>query len=48
MKSNPCLFIHVSHVRSTILRHILAIIEAMLKVRLQKDVEKRLWQVYVA
>ena len=48
MKSNPCLLIHVSYVRPTILWNIFAIIETMLQVRLQKYVVELLRQVYVA
>ena len=48
MKINPCFLIHVSYVCPITLWHILAIIEAMLQVRLQKDVVELLRQVYVA
>ena len=48
MKINPIFLIHVSYVRPIILWNIFAIIEAMLQVRLQKDVVELLRQVYVA
>ena len=48
MELYPIFLIHVSYVRPIILWHILAIIEAMLQVRTQKDVVELLRQVYVA